>query len=987
MRKSKPKSVRNMLLFPMVAINLLIVLIFISSVLSTGFIQILRNSEVSNLQRTVDNRTQRINRLTNEISGLALSMTREIAADVGAKYNSVAVSGLISRSPNATSDILQIAVPHLVDAISYNRATGAFIILNSSVLYSGQAGSLAAVYLNDEDMSASHMNRSDLSLFYGPQQISRELSAFLNNSWSVELSLDDYDDDAFFKMPLEAVGLEGGYNLAQLGYWSHPVKRPDGTSVIMHTLPLVDSSGRAYGVVGLELSVPHLLQGYMDISDIGSGKDAFYRLAAFDISNNILWSIDNGIYAGVNRYENADIAWSELPGNREWRLDIEYPNNKAVAVANQFSVLYSDNPYQEAYFGLIGGVDTSRIFSNINLLFLGLVLVVSISLVVGVLLSVMSANWLSSPLKRLAGELRTIDPDDEIRLTLTKITEIDSIINAMEELSSDLVETGSRTLKSIEMTEMPIGFFEINNLKSRVFVTDILCGWFPELDCGQNFLALDAWEGFYRRLTRHRVETEQNVYQYDSQNRRLWYRMKTASDSTRTFGIIMDITEEMQRRKQLELERDTDSLTGLLNRKAFFRMAEERIANDPGHKGLMIFADLDTIKTINDTYGHDCGDSYIQMAAKAFLRYSHYGALVGRISGDEFAVFMYGFGENAQALAIINENEQRFEQMSLMLPDGKDMKLRCSTGVAWYPQDSSDLDMLLRYADFATSEAKYEGGTNQFSAAAYARRESLSQKKEAFNLFIDENLVNYAMQPIVDIYSGKIFAYEALMRPSAGLFESPRQVLEFAREQGRLFEVERMTVFNIYKWVSENNDKLAGKPVFYNSLPDQPLSERDMELLEQQYSVAFGQIVAEVIDSKRNDIDAILSKFTAFRKLGTMLAVDDYGVGYSNPIMLLSLKPDFIKIDMSLIRGIHLDINKQKMVSNIIDYAKPRGMKVIAEGVECFEEAQTLIRVGVDYLQGYYLAVPSIELDDISEDVRAALRSVAEKYRYDAREN
>ena len=986
--KLKSNSVRNILLIPMVAINMIIVLIFLVAAVGTQFFEILRESEASNLQRVVNNRAQRLYQLTSEISSLALGMTQGIADDTQKLYPEWDIKNVIIQSPDMANEILQASVPHLTEVLSYNRATGAFVILDSSILYTNEdgidgGGHLAAIYLNDEDLGANHANRSDLSLCYGPKNISRELSAFLNNNWSVEIYMPDLDNDSFYRKPFEAAQNRQIYKLEQLGYWSQPIKKVDGTSVIMYTIPLLDSRGMPYGVAGVELSVPYL-RNLLDINDIGNSREAFYMLAPFDAEHNMEWRIENGIYSATNPYSDASVAWTATENEREWRVNIKYANGKeAIGSTIVFPVFYPDNPYQGQNWSLMGATDKDTIFENISTIRFWLIIAVLCALVIGIICSVMVANWLSSPLVRLAGELRNIDPDDKIELQKTKITEIDALVNAMEELSSELIATGRRTLETVEMTDMPIGFFEINPVKKRVFVTDILDEWFPVLGVEQNLVSLDTWNQLYRQLLRRKSENEQNVYQYDSQNQKHWFRMKTASDANRTFGIIINITEEIKRQKRLEYERDTDQLTGLLNRQAFFARASERIQNTPGRQGVMIFADLDNLKSVNDTYGHNCGDSYIQTAAGAFSRFTHYGAVASRISGDEFAVFLHGFETREQAMAIINENEQRLLHATHTLPDGVQMKIRCSMGLAWYPQDSENLETLLRYADFAMYEAKNitKGSTKTFSLESYVQKSYIIKKNEELDLLIDENLVRYAMQPIIDIYSGSVFGYEAFMRPTSITLESPQQVLDIARTQAKLYHIERMTIFNIFEWIKQNLEKLDNKPVFYNSFPDQQLSEADMAILENKYSEIFKHTIAEVIETDRSDIIGLVKKFNYFRKCGSMLAIDDYGAGFSNEMVLLSLSPEFVKIDMSLIRGIHLDLDKQKLASNIIEYTKPRGIKVIAEGIECFEEAQTMIRLGTDYLQGYYLAMPSFELKDIDDDIKMAIRAVSSRYR------
>ena len=118
-------------------------------------------------------------------------------------------------------------------------------------------------------------------------------------------------------------------------------------------------------------------------------------------------------------------------------------------------------------------------------------------------------------------------------------------------------------------------------------------------------------------------------------------------------------------------------------------------------------------------------------------------------------------------------------------------------------------------------------------------------------------------------------------------------------------------------------------------------------------------------------------KVELFREqLGAMLAVDDFGSGYSNELRILNIAPEIIKIDMGLIRDIHKDIDKQVMVSNIIQYSKPRGIIMLAEGVEFEEELKKVIELGIDLVQGYYFSKPEFDLVSIDSDKMNSLKKI-----------
>ena len=168
--------------------------------------------------------------------------------------------------------------------------------------------------------------------------------------------------------------------------------------------------------------------------------------------------------------------------------------------------------------------------------------------------------------------------------------------------------------------------------------------------------------------------------------------------------------------------------------------------------------------------------------------------------------------------------------------------------------------------------------------------------------------------------------------------------------------------------------------IFINSIANQTLSLQDLALFEKRYERYLSRIVVELTEEeKQNDVFVTLKKEYT-KKWGAALALDDYGTGYNGEAMLLYLSPQYVKIDMSIVRDIDIDEDRQKILSNLLSYTRERGIQVIAEGVETRSEMGTLIRCGVSYLQGYYLGEPAPQAAQISNrvlnEIRQAQREV-----------
>lgn len=253
----------------------------------------------------------------------------------------------------------------------------------------------------------------------------------------------------------------------------------------------------------------------------------------------------------------------------------------------------------------------------------------------------------------------------------------------------------------------------------------------------------------------------------------------------------------------------------------------------------------------------------------------------------------------------------------------------------------------------------------------YREKDVEIEKFGKFNRLVDNNSFKYNFQPIIDAKNGEIFAYESLMRSPSEIGLFPRDILKYAEISQQLYSIEFYTFFNSLRYYHENQDKFCGRKLFINSIPSITLSQKDLNMLIKLYGDITKNTVIEILEDD-DDTDESCCAFEHIRELfGCQIAIDDYGSGYSNESKLINNNPNFIKIDISLISSIDSDMKKQILVSNIIKFASKYDIKVLAEGVETKEELKKLIELGVDLIQGFYIAKPSEEiLQEIPEDVR-----------------
>ena len=240
---------------------------------------------------------------------------------------------------------------------------------------------------------------------------------------------------------------------------------------------------------------------------------------------------------------------------------------------------------------------------------------------------------------------------------------------------------------------------------------------------------------------------------------------------------------------------------------------------------------------------------------------------------------------------------------------------------------------------------------------------------------IDGNLFSYHFQPIVDVSTGDIFSYEALMRPVSDVLKSPLDVIRYADLRNRLNDIERATFFNVLGIIDEGKTNFFGHKVFINSIPKTVLSAEDYHAVEELMTRHNGVAVVEITEQaelKEDDFKAFKERM---ERIGVQTAIDDYGTGYSNVQNLLRYMPDYVKIDRSLLSGMQDDPKKRHFVREIIEFCHSNGIQALAEGVETGEELRAVILLGADLIQGYYTARPQAEpLEAIPYDIRQEMK-------------
>lgn len=249
------------------------------------------------------------------------------------------------------------------------------------------------------------------------------------------------------------------------------------------------------------------------------------------------------------------------------------------------------------------------------------------------------------------------------------------------------------------------------------------------------------------------------------------------------------------------------------------------------------------------------------------------------------------------------------------------------------------------------------------SICLYSMEKYESQKSEyagirKFLHLIDNNLFSYHFQPIVNVRTGDVVAYEALMRTDKSIGMRPIEVLGYAAQLKRLYDVEKLTMRNTLEAAYKHQDALHTRKLFVNSIPAHMLTDEDWNELETQYGELLEKLVIELTEQSEPSPEMLEVVHRRLGKNHMQLAIDDYGTGYSNTSNLVKYKPDVVKIDRALIEDIQRKPKMQRLVGGLIEFMHENGYLALAEGVENYDEMKTMIQLGSDLLQGFYVSRP-----------------------------
>jgi diguanylate cyclase (GGDEF)-like protein/PAS domain S-box-containing protein len=436
-------------------------------------------------------------------------------------------------------------------------------------------------------------------------------------------------------------------------------------------------------------------------------------------------------------------------------------------------------------------------------------------------------------------------------------------------------------------------------------------------------------------------------------------------------GIVVnarDVTERKQAEEALAHRAFHDTLTGLPNRALFLDRVAHAIARGARRKEsvAVLFLDLDRFKHVNDTLGHDAGDELLVGAAARIQLCLRQGDTGARLGGDEFTVLLEDMSSADDAIRVAERLTEQFKRPFTVA--GQELTISTSIGIALSTNSHANPSDLLREADMAMYQAKARGKgcyavyDAQMGADIVERVELETRLRRA----IEQQEFRVYYQPQMELATGRVVSFEALVRwePEDEPPISPDVFIPLAEDTGLIVPLGRLVLQQACQQARQWQQEYPESPprIGVNLSARQfkhPDLLSDISAALHASDIDAGNLLLEITESGLMEAgDASITTLRSLKTLGVKLAIDDFGVGFSNLSALRHFPVDVLKIDRSFINRIGKNPEDTAIILAVTTLAHTLGMRVTAEGIETANQFAQLRDLGCDHGQGYLFARP-----------------------------
>jgi diguanylate cyclase (GGDEF)-like protein/PAS domain S-box-containing protein len=432
-----------------------------------------------------------------------------------------------------------------------------------------------------------------------------------------------------------------------------------------------------------------------------------------------------------------------------------------------------------------------------------------------------------------------------------------------------------------------------------------------------------------------------------------------------TIFVIRNITDRKRAERRIRYLARYDALTKVPNRMQFQHMLQQAIARARRtERGIvMLYLDMDRFKEINDTFGHAAGDRTLEVLSERLTHILPREAVVGRLAGDEFALFIEGFAEDEdERLQAANLARMVLAEVGkAYYVDQQEVFLTASVGIAFCPKDADNVIDLIRNADAAMYHSKQNGGNSfafyspEMNAAAVERLMLKSKLRRALER--DELMMFY--QPKVDLTTGNIIGAEALLRwrlPGHGDIP-PSQFIPLAEETNLILGIGEWVLNRVCADYRRWTEKIPNPGRVSINLSLKQLRQASFitrcKSVFRRHEVSPTNFELEITETTlMADPQRTIKLLNELHAMGLHLSIDDFGTGYSSLSALQQFPIGTLKIDQSFVRDAAINSDDATIVRTIIDMGRALEVEVVAEGVENEEQFNFLRERGCHYAQG-----------------------------------
>jgi diguanylate cyclase len=414
-----------------------------------------------------------------------------------------------------------------------------------------------------------------------------------------------------------------------------------------------------------------------------------------------------------------------------------------------------------------------------------------------------------------------------------------------------------------------------------------------------------------------------------------------------------------------------DPLTNLPNRQRCMETAELMFtaAADQDECVGVIYIDLNSLKRVNDTFGHAMGDAVLRAFAARLLRtVNGFGIeparlMISRQGGDEFVVVIRQQAARAAAMMIAQQCAEAFKQP--LMHDALEFYSSPNIGVAVYPDDGLDVATVFKHADTAMYHAKANSGAvAAYMPAMSARMRDWLELEGRLRRAVHNDLLHLVFQPKFRVKDNKLVGVEALLRWRDAEYGdiSPNRFVEIAEDSGLILDMSAWVVRAVCRQLRQWLDRGITLPVAINCSGKELLHgdpARVVELEAAAAGIPTSLIEIELTESLLiQDSATVQNALTRLRQLGCRIALDDFGTGYSSLAYITRFPPDRIKIDKAFVRDLDRSPGDAAIANAILSLAESLNLIVTAEGVERPEQLEWLRARGCHEVQGFLLSKP-----------------------------